>query len=254
MKCDRVRPLVEPYADGELPAWRRLLLARHLIACPACAARLEETRSLRDRIRAEIPRFAAPESLRASVMAMAGGPSSRASSRSRPDYRWRWTAAGALAGSVLTMFVLFAGNAIQDRRSNEDLASVAVNAHVRATLGNQLTQVASSDQHTVKPWLSARLDYSPPVRDFAPDGFPLVGARIEYLEGRPVAVLVYRFREHTVDVFVRPNALRFGLLEPQTIRGFHVLRAEGQGMDWVAVSDAATEALAPLLRRLAEGS
>ena len=151
-------------------------LRRHLIACPACAARLEETRLLRDRIRAEMPRFAAPESLRASVMALAGEPSSRASSRSRPDYRWRWMAAGALAGSVLTMFILFASNAILDRRSNEDLASVAVTAHVRATLGNQLIQVASSDQHTVKPWLSARLDYSPPVRDLASDGFPLVGA------------------------------------------------------------------------------
>jgi anti-sigma factor RsiW len=254
MKCDQVRPYVESHADGELPTWRRLLLRCHLIACPACAARLEETRLLRDRIRAEIPRFAAPQSLRASVMALAGKPSSRASLRSHTDYRWQWTAAGALAGSVLTMFILFAGNAIQDRRSNEDMASVAVNAHVRATLGNQLTQVASSDQHTVKPWLSARLDYSPPVRDFAADGFPLVGARVEYLDGRPVAVLVYRFREHNVDVFVRPNALRFGVTEPQTIRGFHVLRAEGQGMDWVAVSDAATEALAPLLRRLAESS
>jgi anti-sigma factor RsiW len=253
MKCDRVRPYVESYADGELPAWRRLLLRRHLIACPACAARLEETLLLRDRIRTEIPRFAAPESLRARVMALAGEPSSRASSRSRPDYRWRWTAAGALAGSVLTMFVLFASNAILDRRSNEDLASVAVTAHVRATLGNQLIQVASSDQHTVKPWLSARLDYSPPVRDLASDGFPLVGARIEYLDGRPVAVLAYRYREHTVDVFVRPNASHFGVFEPRTIRGFHVLRAEGQGMDWVAVSDAATEALAPLMRRLAEG-
>ncbi len=187
-------------------------------------------------------------------MALAGVPASRASSSSRADYRWRWTAAGALAGSVLTMFIMFASNAILDRRSNEDLASVAVTAHVRATLGNQLMQVASSDQHTVKPWLSARLDYSPPVRDLAADGFPLVGARIEYLDGRPVAVLVYRYREHTVDVFVRPNALRFGALEPRTIRGFHVLRTEGQGMDWVAVSDAATEALAPLMRRLAEGS
>jgi hypothetical protein len=79
-----------------------------------------------------------------------------------------------------------------------------------------------------------------------------LGARIEYLDGHRVAVLVYRYREHTVDVFVRPEDMRSGKFEPRTIRGFHVLHAEGQGMQWVAVSDASTEALAPLMRRLAD--
>ena len=112
--------------------------------------------------------------------------------------------------------------------------------------------MASSDQHTVKPWLSAHLDYSPPVVDLASENFPLVGARIDYLEGQAVAVLVYRYRQHTVDVFVRPQWIRSGAFLPRSIRGFHVLHAEGQGMDWLAVSDAAADALAPLMRRLTD--
>jgi anti-sigma factor RsiW len=145
-----------------------------------------------------------------------------------------------------------AGTAALDRATNTDLVSAAVAAHVRASLADQMTQVASTDQHTVKPWLSSRLDYSPPVRDLADEGLPLVGARIESLDGHPVATLVYRYRQHTVDVFVRPDWLRSRMVEPRTIRGFHVLRAQGQGMDWLAVSDASDEAIAPLLRRLAD--
>ena len=208
--------------------------------------------SLRTRIRAEAPRFAAPEDLRASVTALAGATSAAGARRGGFDNRWRWSAAGALAGSVFTIVVLLAGNAVLDRRSGEDLASAAVAAHARATLANELTQVASSDQHTVKPWLSAHLDYSPPVVDLASENFPLVGARIDYLEGQPVAVLVYRYRQHTVDVFVRPQWIRSGAFLPRSIRGFHVLHAEGQGMDWLAVSDAAADALAPLMRRLTD--
>ena len=252
MKCDAAR--VEAYADGEIPAWRRFAFNRHLAACPACAARLAEARSMSNRLRREVPRFAAPDDLRAKVLALSDSAPPRVASRPFPDRRWRWTGAGALAGSLVTVVAWLAGSLALDRRTGDDIAAAAVAAHARATLSHELIQVASSDQHTVKPWLSARLDYSPPVRDFAAEGFPLVGARIDDLDGHPVATLVYRYREHTVDVFVRPDWLPRAAATPQTRRGFHVLRAEGQGMDWLLVSDAATDAVAPLLRQLASGS
>ena len=252
MKCDAAR--VDAYADGAIPAWRRFALRRHLATCPACAARLAEARSMSDRIRREVPRFAAPDSLRTTVRALSDSFSPRAAARAPRDPRWRWSAAGALAGSLVTVVVWLAGNLALDRRTGEDVAAAAVAAHVRAALSHEMIQVASSDQHTVKPWLSARLDYSPPVRDFAAEGFPLVGARIDDLDGHPVATLVYRYREHTVDVFVRPDWLPRTAATPQTRRGFHVLRAEGQGMDWLLVTDAAADAVAPLLRQLASGS
>src|SRR5438034_11604292 len=98
------------------------------------------------------------------------------------------------------------GTTVLAWRASEDFAVAAVGAHVRAALNNHLIEVASSDQHTVKPWLSARLDYSPPVPDLSRDGFTLTGARLEYLAGRSVATLVYRYRDHTIDVFVRPES------------------------------------------------
>ena len=94
--------------------------------------------------------------------------------------------------------------------------------HVRATLGNQQIQVASSDRHTVKPWLSARLDYSPPVRDFAQDGYALIGGRIDYLDRHPVATLVYHVRNHTIDVYVRPETAHPAASALRTIRGFNI--------------------------------
>jgi anti-sigma factor RsiW len=178
----------------------------------------------------------------------------RPPARARPTLgaeRLRWLAAGALAGCAATMLAWFAGTSLLQWRASDDLAAEAVTSHVRATLGNHLTQVASSDQHTVKPWLSARLDYSPPVRDLAQAGFPLEGGRIDYLDRRPVATLVYRHREHRIDVFVRPLSPRTLAAGPRTLRGFHVARARGAGMDWIAVSDVSPDVLAAFVERLA---
>ena len=143
------------------------------------------------------------------------------------------------------------GTAVLDWRTNEDLAVEVVTTHVRATLGNHRVDVASSDQHTVKPWLSARLDYSPPVRDFASAGFALVGGRIDYLDRQPVAALVYRYRDHMIDVFVRPPTAHPAPAPLRTVRGFNVVHAVGAGMDWLAVSDLNAAELSSFVEKLA---
>ena len=253
MRCAKALPYVDAFADGELRGLRRLAVGRHMDACPTCAARKDDVLALRARIRTEAPRFAAPPALRAKVAAVADGLPFSEARHVRAASRWRWVGGGALAGCALTVLAWLAGSTVMDLRANENIALAAVKAHVRATLANQLTQVASTDRHTVKPWLSTRLDYSPPVIDLAAEGLALVGARIEYLDGRPVATLVYRYREHVVDVFVRPDLMRPGSRAPQTIRGFNVLPFEGRGMEWLAVSDASMEALTPLVRALSVG-
>src|SRR6266581_1102502 len=156
-----------------------------------------------------------------------------------PANRWGWLTSGALAGSAATVFAWFIGSAILDWQVGSDLVSEAVANHARATLGNRLTDVASSDQHTVKPWLSARLDYSPPVRDFSADELPLVGGRLDYLDGHPVATLVYKYREHTIDVFVRPvvGGKPASVPKSVTVRGFNVAHGSAAGMECWAVSD-----------------
>jgi anti-sigma factor RsiW len=165
--------------------------------------------------------------------------------------RWRWLTGGALAGCTATMLAWVLGTAVIDWRTNDDLATEVVASHVRATLGSHLVEVASSDQHTVKPWLSARLDYSPPVQDLTNEGFALTGGRLDTLEHRPVATLVYRYRQHTIDVFVRPESAHAPTPALRTVRGFNVARANGSGMDWLAVSDVSADVLSAFVQRLA---
>jgi anti-sigma factor RsiW len=225
---------------------------RHLRTCPRCAAEHDALVALRARVQAEVPRFTAPPALRSSLRAMLEASQAATSAHTRGiPARWNWFTSGALAGCVATMLAWFAGTAVLDWRANEDAAVEVVSAHVRATLGDHLIQVASSDQHTVKPWLSARLDYSPPVPDLVEDGFPLLGARIDYLGRRPVATLVYGYRKHTIDVYVRPEASRGSPPVLRSVRGFNIAHATGGGMDWLAVSDASPDVLTAFVARLA---
>jgi anti-sigma factor RsiW len=252
MNCNEVGMLVAAYADRELDRLREHAIEKHLHGCAGCAAIHHNVFALRARLRAEVPYFPASPALRARVRATLGA--MRAAEPSRPPPatdRWRWLTGGALAGCTATMLAWVLGTAVIDWHTNDDFATAVVASHVRATLGNHLIEVASSDQHTVKPWLSARLDYSPPVRDLANEGFALTGGRLDTLERQPIATLVYRYRQHTIDVFVRPESAHAAPTSLRTVRGFNVAHASGSGMDWIAVSDVSAEVLSPFVQRLA---
>src|SRR2546425_1638094 len=222
MNCNEAATLVAAYADGEIDGLRGDLLKRHLRGCASCTTQYQSVLALRAQLRTEIPYFPASPALRARVRALLGAVGAALPSRTRPVIdRWRWLTGGALAGCTATVLAWVLGTAVIDWRTNEDLATEVVGSHVRATLGNHLIEVASSDQHTVKPWLSARLDYSPPVQDLATEGFALTGGRVDTLEQRPVATLVYRYRLHTIDVFVRPESAGASPPALSTVRGFN---------------------------------
>jgi anti-sigma factor RsiW len=245
MNCHEATALVAAHADGELDALQRHSVDRHLASCASCNEAHQGILALRARLRDEVPYHKAPAALRARVLDAARPP---ARVRARP---WQWLSLGALAGCAATILAFFMVTAVLERRAIDDLAVEAVTAHVRATLSHHVIEVASSDHHTVKPWLSARLDYSPPVRDFASEGYPLVGGRLDNLDRRPVAALVYRHGEHTIDVFVRPDEHRAPVRALGTVRGFNVAHARGSTMEWLAVSDAEPEIVSALVRRLA---
>jgi anti-sigma factor RsiW len=142
--------------------------------------------------------------------------------------------------------------------SGDDVAVAAVESHVAATLGGHAITVASTDRHQIKPWLSARLDYAAPVVELAGSPFVLAGARVDRLGGRPVATLVYRYRLHVVDVFVRPladagDAPALTMVRGFTVdvRGFTVARVSGAGMEWRAVADVEPAVLAAFVGQLA---
>src|SRR6266478_6814196 len=252
MNCKQAQTLVAAHADGEVDALRNYSIKKHLLGCAGCAATYRSMLELRARIRAEVPYFVASPALHARVRATVGAVRASMPPRSHPTSdRWRWLTGGLLAGCTASVFAWMLGTTVLAWRANEDFAVAAVATHVRATLSDHLIEVASSDRHTVKPWLSARLDYSPPVQDLASEGFTLIGGRLDYLERRNVATLVYRYGEHTIDVFVRPNTSRVRASALRTVRGFNVARARGASMDWLAVSDAEPAELSAFVQRLA---
>jgi anti-sigma factor RsiW len=252
MNCHEAATLVAAFADGEIDGLRGRSLEKHLQGCAECAAKRDAIVVLRRRLRDEAPYHRAPPALRERLLvALASAPVPDATPPRRANERWRWLATGALAGCAATLCAWMIGTAVIGWQASEDLAVEAATAHVRATLGNHLVEVASSDRHTVKPWLSARLDFSPPVRELPNKGCVLAGGRLDYLDRQHVAVLVYRYRDHVIDVFVRPESSRTSAWTPRSVRGFNVARATGGGMDWVAVSDVNPEVLAELLADLA---
>ena len=119
----------------------------------------------------------------------------------------------------------------------DPLTDGVVDAHVRSLMADHLFDVESTDQHTVKPWFLGRIDFAPPVTDLAPIGFPLLGGRLEYIEGRQIAALVYQRAKHTINVFVLPDAKEPSAEEVRAIRGFHVVHWRGDGMAFYVVSD-----------------
>jgi anti-sigma factor (TIGR02949 family) len=259
MNCSQAGARLAALHDGELDAAATTALRAHVATCPHCRAELAGLEQLGRDIRAQVPRHAAPAALRArvhaAVSAAAGGyPATSPAATTAPPLRRdrrRWFAAGALAGALLAVALGAATLALVQRQVNDEVALEAVDNHVRATLADHLVAVVSSDRHTVKPWLSARLDYAAPVLELPESGFALAGARIDSLDRRPVATLVYRYGNHVVDVFVRPLAP--GATGPRldTVRGFNVARAVGAGMEWRAVADVDAAMLVPFVERLA---
>jgi anti-sigma factor RsiW len=252
MSCKQVQTMVAAYADGEVDALRNHSISKHLLGCASCAANYNRVLALRARIRAEVPRYVASPALHARVRAVVGAVRASVPAQARPTSdRWRWLTGGVLAGCAASVFAWMLGTTVLAWQASEDFAVAAVATHVRATLSDHLIEVASSDRHTVKPWLSARLDYSPPVQDLGNEGFVLIGGRLDYLERRNVATLVYRYRQHTIDVFVRPATAQLPTPALRTVRGFNVARASGPSMDWLAVSDAEPAVLSAFVQRLA---
>ena len=222
---------LDAYLDGELAAPDAAELEAHLRACPACSRLERRRRALSAAIREHVPRVAAPDTLRARVRTAVRAEVSRAA---RPRSYWP---ALAVAAS-LAVVAVGSWQAAWRRASGDALADQVLASHVRSLMPGHLTDVQSSDQHTVKPWFNGKLDFSPPVYDFAGRGFPLLGGRLEYAGGRPVAALVYGRRQHVINVFLWPTPGGPTGGRPATTRqGYHLLHWTTPAYSYWVASD-----------------
>jgi anti-sigma factor RsiW len=244
MPCDQA-PRVEAYLDGELSAADALAVEKHLETCAECAALLAQLNALRRDIRGGATYHRADASLQAKVLRDLDKESPRG--RVIPWFRNVWTGAAggafatALAASLAFFFLLPA--------ASDPLITDITNAHLRSIASEQLIDIASTDRHTVKPWLATHADLSPPVADFSKQGFKLVGGRVDFLEGVRAAVTVYRHGAHIVNVFAW-TGYDEELPDFATRNGYHIVFWRSGNLVFCAISDTAVDDILELSRLL----
>lgn len=231
MDCQEAREHMAAEQDGALGMPQRRALHEHLAGCVACSAAGGQLRELRASVRDRASYFTAPDALRQRVMREVGRKSAPATRGVSMPW-WGFTASLATA-AVLAVAVTLA-TALPAR--DDQVAQQVVASHIRSLMENHLADVASTDQHTVKPWFSGRLDFSPPVRDLATEGFTLLGGRLDYVDGRSVAALVYQRRQHRINVFIWPAKSQL-ISTTIAVKGYNSVGWSQSGMTFWAVSD-----------------
>jgi anti-sigma factor RsiW len=238
MTCDEAEILLNALVDGELDAGHAREVEAHVAECPRCAAALAAYRQMNQAIANADLRYTAPPALRRRIEAALPQP------RVAPTRRFllkgfaMGSAVSALAATGLVAIVL--------RNDDEQrIMSEVVSAHLRSLQAGHLTDVISTDQHTVKPWFNGKLDVSPPVIDLTAQGFTLVGGRLDYVDARAIGAVVYRRRQHIINLFIAqtPNIERHAA-RTEIIQGFNIRRWSERGLNYWAISDIGADELA----------
>ena len=253
MACESNGRLLHGYLDGELDLVRTVEFEEHLKVCADCAADIREQQVMRQSLRSSNLYERAPEKLRSRIRAEVSGDSVQR--KIIPMSRRSALAWFAAAAAIVIAFIL-GGRLIPQmgtQRQTNLIAQEIVSSHIRSLQPGHLFDVQSTDQHTVKPWFDGKIDFAPPVVDLTPEGFPLVGGRLDYVDGRSVSALVYRRRLHYINLFVWPSAGSESTPTALQVReGYNILHWAQSGMTFWAVSDLAgdeLQTLAALLRK-----
>ena len=238
MTCDEAEILIHALIDGELDAGNTRAVEEHVAGCPRCAAQLESYREMSKMIADADLRYKAPLELRRRIEAALPQPAQVPNRRAVLRGFAMGSAVSAIAATGLIAIVL---------RGDDEarIQSEVVSAHLRSLQAGHLTDVISTDQHTVKPWFNGKLDVAPPVVDLTAQGFTLIGGRLDYVDARPIGAIVYRRRAHVINLFVAQTAnTERHAAKTETLQGFNIRRWSEHGLNYWAVSDLAADELA----------
>jgi anti-sigma factor RsiW len=238
MTCDEAEILLHALIDGELDAGHAREVEDHIAGCAACAAALRDYREMSKAVAGADLHYKAPPELRRRIEASLP--------RAQPAPNRRAVLRGFAMGSAMSAIAATGLVAIVLRNDDQSrITSEIVSAHLRSLQAGHLTDVISTDQHTVKPWFNGRLDVAPPVIDLTALGFTLIGGRLDYVDARPVGAVVYRRRLHVINLFVAQTASSESrAAKTETFQGFNVRSWSEGGLNYWAVSDIAADELA----------
>jgi anti-sigma factor RsiW len=248
MDCKNAQTLLGGYLDRELDAVRTLEIEDHLHGCAVCSQSYKDHQVLSEGLRTGSVYFKAPTDLQKRIQRSVRQAAKAESAPRWPSWSWvRIATPMAAAAFVLLALVPF----LRGPSTEEILAREVVSSHVRSLMANHLADVSSSDQHTVKPWFNGKVDFSPPVVDLASQGFQLVGGRLDYLDNRPVAALIYQRDKHLINVFIWPSSESSDSgIRADTRQGYHVFHWTRSGMTYWVVSDLEGNQLQEFIRLL----
>jgi anti-sigma factor RsiW len=249
--CKETQTWLNGFIDGELDLARTVEIEKHMAECAGCSRARDGLRTLQDSLRAASLEFRCPESLRTKIAATVRRES--VSPIAPPKLRFRYLAAAA-ALLLTGIGIGFAMRPIANESLDGRIAQDVMAGHARSLLADHLTDVASSDRHTVKPWFAGKLDFAPSVVDLSAEGFPLIGGRLDYLEQRPVAALVYSRRKHTINLFIWPSEhTSGGALQSTSTQGYQIWHWNEFGTTYWAISDLNSAELRQFVQLIREG-
>jgi anti-sigma factor RsiW len=249
MTCDEAEVLLNALIDGELDAGHAHEVEQHVAGCARCTATLAAYRQMNQAVASADLRYTAPAALRARIEASLP---QALPSNVRPMPTRRGLLRGFAMGSAVSaiaatgLFAVVLRNDDQERIEGE-----IVSAHLRSLQAGHLTDVISTDQHTVKPWFAGKLDVSPPVIDLTAQGFTLIGGRLDYVDARPIGAVVYKRRAHIINLFVAQTSnMQHRAAKAETIQGYNIRSWSDRGLNYWAISDLGADELAEFGEKL----
>ncbi len=254
MNCSEANDLMQGHLDHELDLVRAIEIEKHMEACKACSEAYRQYKTLQSALKEQGQYYSAPEYLQSRIRSALALPRAHKATPWSRTLSLTWLNFGAsLALAVVATLGL--SLYLVAPPPSELLTEDIISSHVRSLMANHLADIASSDQHTVKPWFTGKLDFSPPVTDLTAQDFALVGGRLDYLDNRPVAALVYRHRQHLVNLFIWP-ATPAEVSAPDTLskQGYNLIHWAHAGMVFWAISDLDLAELKEFVAALAKPS